>query len=73
MKQFALIFIIAFAVSGCALLREPPASQSQAKPVAAAKVKKAGVVPVSITPQPATTAPKDKPKKKKRWWAPWRK
>lgn len=72
MKQLALIFIIAFAVSGCASTRaDIPPPQSKPKAVNVVKAK-AVTVPVSSTSQPATPATIKK-KKPKRWWAPWRK
>ena len=71
MKQLALIFIIAFAVSGCASTRaDIPLPQSKPKTVNVVKAK-AVTVPVSSTSQPAT--PVVKRKKVRHWYAPWRK
>ena len=72
MKQLALIFLLAFTLSACATTRaDIPPPQSKPKAVNVVKAK-AMTVPVSSTSQPAS-APTAKPKKKKRWWAPWRK
>lgn len=72
MKQFALILLLAFAVSGCASTRAADPPQSKPKPVAVTKAK-AGAPPVSITPPAAPAAKsKAKPAPAWKWYAPWR-
>ena len=72
MRQFTLIFLLAFAVSSCASSRAADPPLPKPKPVSVTKAK-AGAAPVSIAPQPAPAAKsKAKPKKEWHWWAPWR-
>jgi len=76
MKQLALIFVLAFAVSACASTRaaDVPMPQSKSKTVAVAKAKpKAVTAPVKSASQPAATQVKPQKNKTWKWYAPWRK
>ncbi len=73
MKNLAIVFILALAVTGCTSARTADFSTPQSKPkvVHAAKVK-TGAAPVSIAPQVAPAKKQKVKKQKDHWWQIWR-